>query len=102
MKSDTTDATEVQNDDPHRFQPCVECGEPVDSHESGNWKAPNDEQWWHEGCYDPFDRVEEIAAKLRDMEKTFRCPKAVQKVMRESADRLEKAARRARLEREQR
>lgn len=35
-----------------RFQPCEECGHPVDTIKPGVGKATNDEQWWHPGCFD--------------------------------------------------
>lgn len=50
-----------------RYQPCEECGEPVDTLEPGIWKAPNDEQWWHEGCYDKLVKTDEIAAQIRSL-----------------------------------
>ena len=55
MSADATD----------RYQPCEECGEEVDTQTPGVWKAPNDEQWWHEGCYDKVEKAEELASKVR-------------------------------------
>lgn len=40
------------NDDDHRYRDCEVCGEPVDTETPPYWKAPNDEQWWHQDCYD--------------------------------------------------
>lgn len=53
--------------DTERFVDCWECGKPVDTHEPGNWKAPNDEQWWHEDCYDKVEKAEEIAESIRTL-----------------------------------
>lgn len=50
-----------------RYQPCQGCDNPVDTLEPGVWKAPNDEQWWHEGCYDKVEKAEEIAGKIRNL-----------------------------------
>lgn len=46
---------------------CEECGEPVDPTEPGIWKSANDEQWWHEGCYDKVEKAEGIAAEIRSL-----------------------------------
>ncbi|WP_284007797.1 hypothetical protein [Haloarcula pelagica] len=40
-----------------RFQLCERCGDPVDTEQPGVWKATNDEQWWHEDCYDEDERL---------------------------------------------
>jgi len=50
-----------------RFIDCWECGEPVDTHEPRVWKAPNDEQWWHEGCYDKVEKAENLAERIRSL-----------------------------------
>ncbi|GGO03663.1 MULTISPECIES: hypothetical protein [Haloarcula] len=51
-----------------REQPdCQNCGNPVDTTEPGVWKAANDEQWWHEGCYDKVEKAEELAERIRGL-----------------------------------
>lgn len=50
-----------------RYQTCEGCGGLLDTHEAGVWKAPNDEQWWHEGCYDKIEKAEEIAGGIRTL-----------------------------------
>lgn len=50
-----------------RYQSCMECGEPVDTAQPGIWKSPNDEQWWHEGCYDKVEAVEKLAKRIRNL-----------------------------------
>lgn len=87
--------------DTERFVDCQECGNPVDTTEPGTWKAPNDEQWWHEDCYDPLDQVEEIVDELRSMENARRYPSDLQTAIRTAAGRLESAAKKARIKRKQ-
>lgn len=53
---------EVKHDE--QYRDCQGCGEPVDTLEPGNWKAPNDELWWHEECYDKVEKAEEIREQI--------------------------------------
>lgn len=57
-----TDVTETE-----RTEQCEECGEPVDTMEPGHWKSPNDEQWYHEGCYDKVEKAEQLAERIRTL-----------------------------------
>lgn len=58
---------ESQADQEYRYVDCEECGEPVDTLEAGNWKSANDEQWWHEGCYDKVEKAEQLASRIRTL-----------------------------------
>jgi len=58
--------SDTEGGDTEREQPdCEGCGEPADTMQPGVWKAENDEQWWHEGCYDKVEKAEEIAGSIR-------------------------------------
>lgn len=50
-----------------RYTTCEECGNQLDKHTSGVWKSPNDEQWWHEGCYDKTEKAEQLAEQIRTL-----------------------------------
>lgn len=47
-----------------RYVSCENCGKIVDTHTPGVWKAPNDEQWWHEDCYDKIEKAKEVREAL--------------------------------------
>lgn len=57
-------SSDAETTDDQRYQDCEGCGEPVDTLKTGIWKAPNDEQWWHEGCYDKLDELEAVRDKI--------------------------------------
>ena len=40
------------------FTPCEECGEGVDIGGSGTYWKTSDERFWHDECYEPFQKVE--------------------------------------------
>lgn len=54
----------MPEEDTDRYQDCEECSNVVDTLEPGIWKAPNDERWWHEECYDKVQKVEEIREQV--------------------------------------
>lgn len=57
--------TEQSANGTDRFVECQHCGDPVDTLQPGTWKAANDEQWWHEECYDKVKKAEGLAERIR-------------------------------------